>query len=172
MNTQRYIATIIFSLLLGCVFAQSHEKEPRTISELPEVFLIGEYESLYSGLYKEYPGILLHQTNNDMDKAFEKWLEVLYAMEEYSKKIDYDLKGLKVWIQIFFEESGQIDHILFFKKPLSRNISDQELVAFFRSFMQDYQLPIEARQNFNHSGSASFPTYGHSPLEARKGKDQ
>lgn len=169
MNTQRYIATLILSLVFCAVIAQSPDNEPRTTSELPKVFLIGEYETLYSSLYKEYPGILIHQTGNDMDKAFEKWLQVLYAMEKHSEKIDYDLKGLKVWLQIFFEESGKIDHILFFKKPLSRNINDRELVAFFRSFMRDYQLPIEATQNFNHSGSASFPTYGHSPLQVRNG---
>ncbi|MBY5957704.1 hypothetical protein KUV50_06160 [Membranicola marinus] len=168
MNSQRYIATFIFSLLFCAVIAQTVENEPRTASELPKVFLIGEYESFYSSLYEEYPGILLHQTENDMDKAFEKWLMVLHAMEVHSEKIDYDIKGLKVWLQIFFEESGEIDHILFFKKPLSKNIDDQELIAFFRSFIKDYVLPIEATENFNHSGSASFPTYGHAPLEARR----
>ena len=89
-------------------------------------------------------------------------------MEEYADKIDYDVKGLKVWLQVFFNKSGKIDYILFFKKPLSKNINDKELVAFFRSFMRDFKLNIDATENFNHSGSASFPTYGHSPLEAKK----
>ncbi|SRR5690606_14184597 len=168
MNTQRYIATLIFSVVSFYGFAQNPVENPRTVSELPKVFLIGEYESMYSALYKEYPGILLHQTENDMDKAFQKWLLMLYAMEDHAQKIDYDLKGIKIWLQVFYDESGSIDHILFFKKPLSRNVNDAELVAFFRSFLRDFQLPIEASQNFNHSGSASFPTYGHSPLEAKK----
>lgn len=168
MWTQRYISVIILSLIFSLGFAQTPTENPRTVSELPKVFLIGEYEGLYSSLYRQYPGILLHQTDNDMDMAFEKWLQMLYAMENHAKKIDYDLKGVKVWLQVFFNQSGKIDHILFFKKPLSRNTSDAELVAFFRSFMKDFQLTIQASENFNHSGSASFPTYGHSPLEARK----
>lgn len=168
MNTQRYIVTMIFSLIFCLGIAQSPTQNPRTISELPKVFLIGEYEGLYSGLYKAYPGILLHQTGNDMELAFQKWLQMLYAMEDHAQKIDYDLKGVKVWLQVFYDKSGTIDHILFFKKPLSKNLPDAELVAFFKSFMRDFHLPIDAVENFNHSGSASFPTYGHSPLEANK----
>ena len=115
MNSQRYTATIIFSIVLCTLMAQSPEQELRTISELPKVFMIGEYEDLYSSLYEQYPGILLHQTENDMDQAFEKWLHMLYSMEEYADKIDYDVKGLKVWLQVFFNKSGKIDYILFFK---------------------------------------------------------
>ncbi len=169
MKTQRYIAAIIFSMFLGTVMAQTPAQEPRTISELPKVFMIGEYEDLYTSLYEKYPGILLHQTENDMDKAFEKWLQMLYAMEEHADKINYDLKGIKIWLQVFFNQSGKIDHILFFQKPLSKNIDNQELVAFFTSFIRNFQLSIDAHENFNHSGSGSFPTYGHSPMEVRKG---
>lgn len=168
MYTQRYIATIIFSVIFSMGFAQDPVEKPRTTSELPKVFLIGEYENLYAGLYERYPGILLRQTDNDMDEAFHKWLEMLYAMEVHAEKIDYDLKGIKIWLQVFYDRSGKIDHILFFKKPLSKNVPDTELVAFFRSFVRDYQLSIEAVENFNHSGSASFPTYGNSPVEAKK----
>ena len=167
MYTQRYIATIIFSVIFSMGFTQEPVQKPRTTSELPKVFLIGEYENLYSGLYAKYPGILLHQTNNNMDQAFHKWLQMLYAMEVHADKIDYNLKGVKVWLQVFYDRSGKIDHILFFKKPLSKNVPDAELVAFFKSFLRDYQLSIEAVENFNHSGSASFPTYGNSPVEAK-----
>ena len=168
MYTQRYIASFIFSVIFSVLVAQEPVENPRTTSELPQVFLIGEYENLYEGLYQKYPGILLHQTGNDMDEAFHKWLHMLYAMEVHADKLEYDLKGIKVWLQVFYNQSGKVDHILFFKKPLSRNIPDAELVAFFRSFIRDYQLPIDALQNFNHSGSASFPTYGNAQLEAKK----
>lgn len=170
MSTQRYIATLIFFLVLSTGIGQINTEEPRTVSELPKVFIIGEYEDLYTNLYDQYPGILLHQTKNDMDQAFKKWLRMLYAMEEHADNIDYDIKGLKIWLQVFFNQSGKIDHLLFFKKPLSRNIDDAEIVAFFRSFIREFKLPIEAVENFNHSGSGSFPTYGHSPLEAQKDK--
>lgn len=96
---------------------------------------------------------------------------MLYAMEKHSEQIDYDLKGLKVWFHVFFNKAGKIDYLMFFKKPMSKNINDLELIAFFRSFIRDFQLPIEAAENFNHSGSGSFPTYGYSPMEARKGDD-
>ncbi|SRR5690554_1613162 len=168
MYTQRYIATIIFSALFLIGYAQNPVEKPRTVSELPQVFMIGEYENMYSALYQKYPGILLQQTQNDMDEAFHKWLQMLYAMEVHADKIDFDLKGVKVWLQVFYDKSGKIDHVLFFKKPLSKNVPDAELVAFFKTFLRDYQLPIEALENFNHSGSASFPTYGNTQIEARK----
>lgn len=160
--------TFVLAILsiLSPAHSQTEEKAPRTVSELPKVFLIGEYESMYIDLYDAYPGILLSESANDMDKAFEKWLYIVYSMEEHAQKIDYDLKGLKLWLHLFFDQYGKIDYLMFHKKPVSKNIDDKELSAFFRSFIRDFRLPVEARQKFNHSGSASFPTYGPSPLEA------
>lgn len=171
---KQLIITTLFFFSSG-IFAigqESVDKFPRTISELPGVFQIGEYESFYKNLYAEYPGFLLSETGNNMNAAFEKWLNMIYAMEEHSNTLDFDLNGLKVWLNVFFNEDGSIDFLQFHKKPYSKNIDEKELKAFFNSFINEYKMPITAEGKFNHSGSAGFPTFGKTRLEAKKPNGQ
>ncbi|GAA5220892.1 hypothetical protein [Membranihabitans marinus] len=166
MNIRHYI-TISFFLLSQALYGQDVEK-PLTIGQLPPVFHIGEYENLYPELYKAYPGFLLSVTNNNMNAAFEKWLNMIYAMESHAELLDFDIKGLKIWINVFLDEKGHIDYFQYFKKPYSKNINDKELEAFFKSFIGQFKMEVSAESPFNHSGSASFPSFGGKPLEANK----
>lgn len=174
LEMKRLVIIILALIITGfSVYGQQDKApSPRTVSELPAVFRIGEYESFYSHLYAEYPGFLLSETGNNMNAAFEKWLNMIYAMEEHSKALNFDLNGLKVWLNIFFDKEGGIDYLQFHKKPYSKNIDDKELKAFFSSFIKSYKMPISADEKFNHSGSAGFPTFGQTMLEAHKPKDQ
>lgn len=165
MQPRKSILFFFLALFLSQGYSQKLET-PRTTSELPQVFMIGEYESLYENLYDNYPGLLISESENDMEAAFNKWLNLIYSMEDKSRKNGPDLKGLKIWIHVFFNKSGKIDHIMFHKKPHSKNIQNEELRAFLQDFIKDYTLSVDAVENFMHSGSASFPTYGYSPLEA------
>lgn len=166
MQPQKHILFILFFALFLSPALGQEASGPRTLAELPKVFLIGEYESMYAKLYKNYPGLLISESANDMETAFNKWLNLIYSMEDKSHKMGLDLKGLKIWIHVFFDKSGKIDHIMFHKKPHSKQVDNEELRAFLKDFIEDYTLSIKSEQNFMHSGSASFPTYGYAPLEA------
>ncbi len=126
---------------------------------VPKVFMIGEYEPQFEKLIEEHEFLLLTACNNDMNLAFEKWSSMLVDMEEHSDAVNYDLKGVKVWLNIFWAADGHIKHIAFYLKPNSRNVDTEKLTLFFISFINNYQFPLMAEDKYSHYGVASFPTF-------------
>jgi hypothetical protein len=126
---------------------------------VPMVGMIGEYESAFASLAHENPGILLGVCGNDMDIAYEKWTDMLVAMEDYAESIAYDIHGLKTYFYIFWNPDGSFKHLAFYPKPNSRNIPVEELRAFFKSFVKEYHMTIVASEGYSHYGSATFPTH-------------
>ena len=127
--------------------------------KMPEVFLIGEYESDYEAMIKDYKELLLTVSNNSMDKAYERWSGMLTQIEQYSDSIDYDIKGVKVWINVFWSDEGKIEHIVYYPKPNSKNIDFDRFTIFLTDFIGLYQMEVNAPDGFSHYGSASFPTH-------------
>ncbi len=103
-----------------------------------------------------------------MDIAYEKWTDMLVAMEDYAESIGFDINGLKTYLYIFWNADGSFRHLAFYPKANSRNIPNEELLAFFKAFVKEYQLPIKAIEGFSHYGSASFPTHARPDLKAKK----
>lgn len=101
--------------------------------------------------------------------AYKGWSELLMDIEDYATDIDFDIKGAKLWLNVYFNADGTIDNLSFYPKPNSRNIEKDHLVAFFRSFIRHYTYPETAEMGFQHSASASFPTFFHrtSPVTAK-----
>ena len=83
---------------------------------------------------------------------------MLSEMEAYAGNIDFDLNGVKIWLKVFWNANGTIDHLSFYRKPNSRNVDVDELKAFLSSFINHYQMPINTTVKFTHNGSAQFPT--------------
>ncbi len=127
--------------------------------DLPKAFTMGEFEEQFDDLMQEHEALLLSECDNDMDIAFEKWISMLKEMEAYSEIIGYDLKGIKIWLNVFWDKNGTVDHIVYHLKPNSRNIDIEELTAFFSSFMNNYKFPLVTDEKFSHYGSAAFPTF-------------
>ena len=153
----KYIVLITLTLLL--VHAQSQSfAQP---SGLPEVFLIGEHEDQYLNLAQQHQGSFMSLYNNDINLAYKGWSEFLMDVEDYALNIDFDLKGVKLWLNIYFDADGTISNLAFFPKPNSRNVPNEQLVAFFKNFIRQYHLVQNADIGFQHSASASFPTFFH-----------
>lgn len=134
--------------------------------DLPKVFQIGEYEEQYGLLYEIYHDILLTVCDDDMNLAFNKWMDMIAEMEAYAHQIDFDLNGVKIWLKVFWNEDGRIRYISYYRKPNSRNIDPAELSAFLSSFINAYRMPVESKVKFTHNGSAQFPT-AIIPMESR-----
>ncbi len=101
---------------------------------------------------------LLTACDYDIELAYGKWISMIKEMEAYSNRIDFDINGVKVWLNVFFEKNGQIGHIGFYLKPNSKNVDNTEFAAFLKSFVNNYSFPHTFDLPFSHYGSAGFPT--------------
>jgi len=125
----------------------------------PKVFLLGDDENLMNSLGKNYPTLLMKVCKDDMDVAYDAWMEMLSDMETYATKINFDIRGTKLWLNVYWNKNGRIDYIGYYLKPNSRNIKTEEMNAFFSSFMKNYQMKLTYTGRFYHNGSAAFPTH-------------
>ncbi|MEM8908100.1 MAG: hypothetical protein AAGD05_09670 [Bacteroidota bacterium] len=132
--------------------------EVKTDTLLPKVFILGEHEAAFEKLSAKYPVMLLEACNNEMNEAYDKWREMLQEMENYSESLGYDLKSIKIWLNVFWHKDGSIDHMAYYFKPLSKHVDTERFTLFLISFLNNYTFPLEFQQNYAHYGSASFPT--------------
>ena len=156
----KYLIIVALTLTLDLAQAQSG-----TTVIVPEVFLIGEYESEYARLSKQHPAIFASVYNNDIDRAFRGYSNMLMDIEDYAADNNFDIKGVKLWFKLFFNADGTLEHLAYFPKPNSRNIPEEELTAFFQQFVDQYQLQVKSEKAFQHSASAGFPTFFHRELQ-------
>ncbi len=157
MKVQQYIIT--FLLLTGLALHAHAQGQDNKKAEVPRVFLIGEYADQYARISSEHPANLLSVYQNDMELAYEKWAGMLVEMEHYADEIEYDIKGLKLWLHAYFKPDGTIQYLSFYPKPNSRNVPVEELIAFFKSFCKVYRIQVNTDLGFQQSASASFPTF-------------
>lgn len=160
----------VFSFLLILGFAsfalgQSVESEA---NKLPVIFQLGEFEPQMDNQSRIHETQLLTACDYDIELAYAKWLSMIKEMEAYSDKISFDIKGVKIWLNVFYNANGKIAHLGYYLKPNSRNIDRTELSAFLKSFVNNYTFPHSYEKPFSHYGSAGFPT---SAYEAPMKKD-
>ena len=147
----------VLTLILGTtLFATTLSAQSE---EMPEVFRLGENEKGYEALNQTYSQTLLEVSNFDTQKAFNAWMDMMKEMEEYAKKIRFDIKGVKVWLHVFWNEDGSLSHVGYLLRPDSRNIDELEMAAFFKTFMGRYKLPVSSSKKFSHYTGANFPIY-------------
>lgn len=128
-------------------------------SALPKVFILGEEEQVYEKLTRDYEETLLGACDGNMELAVEKWLGMMQEMESYAKKIRFELKGVKLWVHVFWNTDGTLEHIGFRLRPDSRNIRPEELGAFLSSFMNRYKFPVAHEKKYSHYVGVTFPTF-------------
>ena len=127
--------------------------------DVQTIFVLGENEKTYEMLNQSYSQTLLEVSDFDTQKAFDAWMDMMKQMEEYAKKLRFDIKGVKLWLHVFWNEDGTISHIGYLMRPDSRNIDNLELAAFLKTFMGRYKLPLSSSRKFSHYTGANFPIY-------------
>lgn len=159
------LAGIMF-VLTSPTFANNHlPANPKTVIEqdtllaaLPKVFKLGNHENGYEQLSEKYGTSLLEVSDDDFQIAFAKWNTLLKEMEAHADMIDYDIKGIKMWLHVFWDKNGKIQHMAYYLQPNSRNVKAEELNAFLTDFINNYYLPTSYGSNFSHYTKAAFPT--------------
>ncbi|MBK8053339.1 MAG: hypothetical protein IPK35_08730 [Saprospiraceae bacterium] len=127
-----------------------------------KVYFIGEDEKEYEKLVKNYNSLLFTVCENKMEKAYDSWSLLLKDIDDYASKQNFDLKGVKLWLNVFWDKDGSIDFIVFYPKPNSKNINYDQLKIILIDFGKSYQSPLKYTSTFSHYGSASFPLFNKS----------
>lgn len=123
----------------------------------PIVIRMDKQSTVYERLNETYTNSLLNMTNNDLQTAFNIWRTTLIEMQDYANKVNFPLKGIKMWIKVYCNKKGKIKHIAFLPTPDSRNIPDGFLDGFLERFAKGHKMSIKAKGSFAHYGVASFP---------------
>lgn len=122
-----------------------------------KVSLIGENEKEYEQMLTQCSTPLLSIANNSMDEAYSLWTNMLAKMETNASDQGLDIRGVKVWMNLFWEADGTIKKIVYYPKPNSKNMDFEQLTLFFQGFSEEYHLDINYKTCFSHYGSATFP---------------
>lgn len=147
-----YILSIIFLCVIGnSLLAQN--------KELPRVVNVAKNSTILEELSADYKGSLFLASDTNVVKTMKNWKHLLVGMETYANKINFNLKGVKFWIKVFWAKNGTIDHITYILSDTSININTIDLEAFLRSFMRNYKLPMNALNKFSYDGRVMFPLY-------------
>lgn len=164
-------AYILFFLIIPNFLLIGQSANGTTSSTtLPHAFLISQDDQAYGDLVKSTPTLLLNVCDNQMEVAYKKWVYMLADMEEAAVRKGFEIRGLKVWINVFWNKEGDIDHIVYHPKPNSKHIDYSDFTNFLNEFAEEYQMDIKAEDSFAHYGSASFPTFVDQMFPERKNK--
>jgi hypothetical protein len=155
------VSTLFCLLFAG--FTLSAQPAPRQDIILPKVFFTGEYESIYENLVLECGDHLLSVCDGSMEDAYSLWIEMLAEMEEYADAVEFDIKGVKIWMTAYWNTDGSIKHIVYYPKPSSKNMDFDKLSEFLNDFSKTYILPKKNENCFSHNGIAAFPTFARFP---------
>ena len=150
------IKFIFIVVLAGFAFQASGQS---LNDELPLVFTVGEHGKMYEQLVSECETPLVELSSNSMDSAYVYWLQQMGQLEVHADTSGFDIKGVKIWINVFWNPDGSIKHIAFFPKKSSRNVDFDELKILLNAFAKKNRISLNCNSCFSHFGSASFPTH-------------
>lgn len=177
----RDLLIMVVGILLVCspIFANNNNPtEPETepnqdvVTEMPKVFVLGSHETAYDKLSEEYSTSLLQASNDDSAIAGSLWRSLIKEMEAHAEMVDYDIKGVKMWLHVFWDDKGKINHIGYYLKPNSRNVKNEELTSFLTDFVNNYYVPASFEQKFSHYTQTAFPTMGWKRKNSVASKDK
>lgn len=143
--------SIVWVVVWCCSFSSAQ------VVSVDKAMLIGEQDAYYEQLVNECGTMLLTVSDNSMENAFALWNNLLADMEDSANTEDFDIKGVKVWINCFWNEDGSIKNIFYYPKPTSKNMDFTKLTAFFNEFAKSYVFPSAFDSCFSHYGSGSWP---------------
>ncbi len=129
------------------------------LDTMPTVFTVGEYGKKYEELVSDCDLALFQISGQSMDTAYMHWLEVLNDIESFSNNNNFDIRGVKIWVNIFWNADGSIQHIVYFPKRSSRNINFDHFGKMLEDYIKYANPFLLSGGCYSHFGSASFPTH-------------
>lgn len=139
-------------LLMGSLFGAKAQ-------QLPTVVNLTAQDSLVEVLNQQYPASLLVASDTSLSKMRATWEDMLIQLEQLSKQEKVDLRGVRLWLKVYWGTDGRIEHLAYQLQPRSLNISHVELQALLRYFVQQYRPALRYKADFAHQTAVSFPTF-------------
>jgi len=126
----------------------------------PKAFVIGEHSATFETLNDLYNNQLLTVCDNDLKKAYRQWKRVLSDIDRYAQINGFKLKGVKMWVKIYWSESGQIEHIAYDLKRQSKKINKKKFTKLLTKYIESKPEPFMVGvSNFSHYGSVNYPIH-------------
>ncbi len=150
----------MYKLLIFCCFLLSSKITfaSNTTDTLPKVFLLGEVnETEFEKMEANYSVSLLDINNGDMNIAYKQWMDLLSYIENECQNNSFDIKGAKMWLNVYYNKDGKLDYLGYFLKANSRNIKTDELNAILKLVVKNYSGAMAYSKKYSHNSNASFP---------------
>ena len=131
-------------------------------------YFIGEHQEHYHQLSTDHSTSLLEVCEFDMNKSYAEWYSLMHDFEQFAIENDFDLSGVKLWINVFWDKAGTIETIVFHEKPNSKLADYNTLKSLMAKFValgyegKNHQAP------YSHYGSISFPLINSAYLAKEK----
>ena len=154
------ILPLIFVLSIICMSNTSVEPVMENeVQRNPRVFIINENKLLFETLSTEYETLMLAACDNDIKKAQKEWFNMLAEMQRYAALWNYydELNGVKIWIKVFCDKKGRVQHIAYALKPSSKSIDTDLFTKFLERFMRTHRMKVRSDSKFSNYTSVSFP---------------
>lgn len=156
----KQIFTLALTACAVAAFALSPVGPQPKSKALPTVFVLGEYESSYDELVQTYPQSLLEACACSKEDAFAKWVGMLNELDIYARKQSIDIRGVKLWLHVFYNADGSVKHIAYHLRPNSRQVETEMLAPLLEGFARQYSFPVTGAQGFAHYSTGAFPVFG------------
>ena len=137
-------------------------------NDVTRCFQIGENQDQFLLLAQNHPSTLLDVYDNSMTNSYKAFTDVMKSLEKYADNKGLDLKGLKLWVNVYWDKSGEITHITYYPKPNSKNLDYKQVTKLFDEFIADAPLSKTYHENYIHNGSIAFPVFNYGNLAKEK----
>jgi hypothetical protein len=125
---------------------------------LPRVFLLGEVnDNDFEKMEANYSVSLLDVNNGDMNQAYKQWVDLLSYIEKECNTNGLDIKGTKMWMNVYYNKDGRLDYLGYYLKANSRNIKTDELNAILKLVVKNYSSALAYTKKYSHNSNAAFP---------------
>lgn len=151
----RFLFVLFLGIILNISIAQA--QQPRSNKALPNVINVAENSAVLEELSDRYQSSLFSASDTNFITTVNNWRTFLLSMETYANSIDFDIKGVKVWMKVFWAKDGNVDYLVYALSDRSINIDVVEWEAFLRSFMRNNKLPLQHTRGFTYDGRIMFP---------------
>ena len=148
----------VFSLLLISMSLSAQKSIEHEERNTPIAFQISQEPDIFENLSATYNKGLLDVCENDIKKAHQEWSSMLSEIEAFAATQNFDINGVKMWLKVFWNADGSIEHIAFHLKPSSKNIDRVKMQNFLEDFANSYGNNLKSTFSYSQYSSASFPT--------------